>query len=90
MITEKEILSTIKSICISHGATEIYLFGSRAKRLHNTNSDYDIALRGVKDILSLEDDLDDIPMLIKIDVVDLDTCKNVRLLEDIENDGIQI
>ena len=42
------------------------------------------------DIYELQEELEDIPTLYKIDLVDLDTCKNQLLLEDIKEYGREI
>ena len=66
------------------------LFGSRAKGTNTDRSDIDIAVRGVKNIWELQEKLEEIPTLYKIDLVDLDTCKNQLLMEDIEQYGREI
>ena len=53
-------------------------------------SDIDIAVRGVENIWELQEKLEEIPTLYKIDLVDLDTCKNQLLMEDIEQYGREI
>ena len=55
-----------------------------------TTSDFDIAVTGVKDIEGLREELDSIPTLYKIDLVDMDTCRNNLLMEDIQNYGCKI
>lgn len=42
------------------------------------------------DIYELQEELENIPTLYKIDLVDLDTCKNQLLLEDIKEYGREI
>ena len=66
------------------------MFGSRAKGTHTPRSDFDIAVSGVTDIDNLREALDDIPTLYKIDLADLDTCRNDLLLEDIATYGRKI
>ncbi len=63
--------------------------GPEAKGIATERSDIDIAVSGVKscDILDLEEKLQDIPTLYTIDLVDLDTCRNQLLLEDIRQYG---
>lgn len=75
-----------------YGAQEIILFGSRAKGTATERSDIDIAVSGVvsHDIYELQEELENIPTLYKIDLVDLDTCKNQLLLEDIKEYGREI
>lgn len=66
------------------------LFGSRAKGTATERSDIDIAVSGVEDIGALREALDAIPTLYQIDLVDLDTCTNDLLIEDINHYGHQI
>ena len=53
-------------------------------------SDIDIAVCGVSDMEKLQEEIEDIPTLYTIDLVDLDTCENQLLLEDIEQYGRKI
>ena len=85
-----EIMSRIIEECKKYNAQEVVLFGSRAKGTAKTTSDFDIAVTGVKDIEGLREELDSIPTLYKIDLVDLDTCRNNLLMEDIQNYGRKI
>ena len=78
--------------CRVYDAEKVILFGSRAKGTATERSDIDIAVSGVKscDVLDLEEKLQDIPTLYTIDLVDLDTCRNQLLLEDIRQYGREI
>ena len=71
------------------GATEVVLFGSRARGDNLPKSDIDIAVRGCRDITRLYFTLqEDVDSLLEIDLVDLDSCHSPELLNDIERDGI--
>ena len=85
-----EIMSRIIEECKKYNAQEVVLFGSRAKGTAKTTSDFNIAVTGVKDIEGLREELDSIPTLYKIDLVDMDTCRNNLLMEDIQNYGCKI
>ena len=85
-----EIMEEIIIQCASYGAREAILFGSRAKETATMRSDFDIAVTGVADIEHLREALDNIPTLYKIDLVDMDTCRNQLLLEDIRTYGRKI
>ena len=87
-----EVIIEIIQQCRKYGAQKIILFGSRAKGTETERSDIDIAVAGVAscDIYELQEELDDIPTLYTIDLVDLDTCKNQLLLEDIRQYGREI
>lgn len=88
----EEVITEIAQKCKSYGAKKIILFGSRAKGTATERSDIDIAVAGVSscDIFELQEELDEIPTLYTIDLVDLDTCKNQLLLEDIRQYGREI
>ena len=88
----EDVIEEITQRCRQYGAQEIILFGSRAKGTATERSDIDIAVSGVvsHDIYELQEELENIPTLYKIDLVDLDTCKNQLLLEDIKEYGREI
>ena len=87
-----EVIAEVIHCCRAYDAEKVILFGSRAKGTATERSDIDIAVSGVKscDILDLEEKLQDIPTLYTIDLVDLDTCRNQLLLEDIQQYGREI
>ena len=89
-MTIENILKNIIDLCVQFSADRVILFGSRAKGTNTERSDIDIAVKGVKDIWELQEKLEEIPTLYKIDLVDLDTCKNQLLMEDIEQYGREI
>ena len=74
----------------AYGAQRMCLFGSRAKGTETEVSDIDLAVSGVEDMDGLRERLADLPTLYTIDVVDLDTCRNQELLEDIRAYGREI
>lgn len=86
MILE-EVFRKIIEICRRNGASKVILFGSRAKETARERSDIDIAVCGVHDMEKLQEEIEDIPTLY---MVDLDTCENQLLLEDIEQYGRKI
>lgn len=86
----EEILQEIIRICKNNSVTKVILFGSRAKGTALERSDIDIAVCGTKDIEKLREELEDIPTLYTIDVVDMDECRNELLLEDIKQFGRKI
>ena len=89
MILE-EVFRKIIEICRRNGASKVILFGSRAKETARERSDIDIAVCGVYDMEKLQEEIEDIPTLYTVDLVDLDTCENQLLLEDIEQYGRKI
>ena len=84
------VLNEIRKKCEAHNASEIILFGSRAKGTSLERSDIDIAVSGVSDIESLRGEIEQIPTLYTIDLVDMDTCANMLLIEDIRKYGHKI
>lgn len=62
------------------GGDSVWLTGQRNGL---PQSDIDIAVSGVSDIEALRDQIDEIPTLYTVDLVDLDTCRNALLIEDI-------
>ena len=75
--------------CRLYGAQKIILYGSRAKGTATERSDIDIAVSGVAshEILDLQENLEEIPTLYTIDLVDLDTCQNQLLLDQYKEFG---
>ena len=71
-------------------AEQIILFGSRAKGTALERSDIDIAVSGVEDFDSLQDAVDGIQTLYTIDLLNMDTCGNELILEDIKKYGRKI
>lgn len=85
-----EILELVINKCKYYGVQEVILFGSWAKGTANERSDIDIAVRGVKDMEKLREDIEDIPTLRSFDIVDIENCKNELLLKEIEQYGRKI
>lgn len=65
----------------------LYLFGSYATGTATSTSDVDFVVYGCKDILRLEEDLDEIDTLKTIDIFNYDEIHNEFLLEDIREYG---
>lgn len=89
-MTVEEVLTEAAGLCRKYHATEIILYGSRAKGTALKKSDIDIAVSGVKDFEGLAEEMDLIPTLYKIDLLDLDSCRNQFILEDIRQYGRKI
>lgn len=86
----EEVIHAVAGLCQKHFVKEMILFGSRAKGTARERSDIDIAVSGVKDFDLLLDEIERLPTLYTVDVVDLDTCRNQLLLEDIKEYGQEI
>lgn len=89
-MTTEEILQSVTSTCAAFHPKEVLLFGSRAKGCATARSDFDIAVSGVASFDALKEAIDSIPTLYSFDVINLDTCKNELLLEDIRTYGRKI
>ncbi len=66
------------------------LYGSRAMGTVRERSDIDIAVSGVDNFDELVEKVEDLPALYSIDLLNLDTCRNELLLEDIREYGREI
>lgn len=66
------------------------LYGSRAKGTARERSDIDIAVSGVENFNELVEKAEELPTLYSVDIVNMDTCKNQLLLEDIRQYGRKI
>lgn len=73
---------------------EVVLYGSRAKETHKPASDIDLVIKGEafteKDLLRLENDLDDLLLPWKIDLSLLKNITNPDLIDHINRIGIVI
>ena len=85
-----ELIDRVTEICQKIGVKRLDLFGSFATGTATPTSDIDFVVYGCQDILKLEEDLEEIDTLRKIDIFDYDSIKNKFLLEDIQKYGKQI
>lgn len=86
----EEVIEEVTRLCRDFHAARIVLYGSRAKGTARERSDIDIAVTGVEDFDSLAEAVDELPTLYSVDLLNLDTCKNQLLLEDIKQYGREI
>lgn len=85
-----ELIDRVTEICKKNKVQRLDLFGSFATGTATPTSDIDFVVYGCQDILKLEEDLEEISTLRKIDIFDYDSIKNKFLLEDIQKYGKQI
>ena len=85
-----EIIERVSEICRRNGVARLDLFGSFATGTAVFTSDIDFVVYGCKDLEKLEEELEEIPTLRKIDIFDFDSIGNEFLLEDIRKYGKQI
>ena len=66
------------------------LYGSRAKGTSRERSDIDIAVSGVDNFDELAAMVEELPTLYSVDLLNIDTCRNELLLEDIRQYKIML
>ena len=86
----EEVIQKVSEICKDFGAKKVILYGSRAKGTARERSDIDIAVSGVKIFDELVEEVEKLLTLYSLDIVNMDTCKNQLLLEDIRQYGREI
>lgn len=85
-----EVIREVARLCRSFQAKEVILYGSRAKGTARERSDIDIAVSGVEKFDLLAERIEKLPTLYSVDLVNMDTCRNQLLLEDIREYGRKI
>lgn len=86
----EEVISEVAKLCRNFHAKEVILYGSRAKGTAREQSDIDIAVTGVKNFDILEEKIEELPTLYSVDLLNMDTCRNDLLKEDIRQYGREI
>ena len=85
-----EVINQIAELCRKYKVKEVILYGSRAKGTARERSDIDIAVSGAENFDILVEKVEELPTLYSVDLVNMDTCKNQLLLEDIRQYGREI
>ena len=86
----EEVISRVAELCRQYDAKKVILYGSRAKGTALERSDIDIAVSGVNDFDLLVEKIEDLPTLYSVDVLNMDTCRNELLMEDVRKYGRKI
>ena len=81
LLKAEQVIRETANLCRDFGAKEVILYGSRAKETARERSDIDIAVT---------EEVENLPTLYSVDMVNMDTCKNQLLLEDIRQYGRKI
>ncbi len=89
-MTLDQIIERVKQIGEKCHAEQVILFGSFAKGTATKYSDIDIAVSGVKEMESFQQEIEEIETLRSFDIVDMETCQNELLLEEIKQYGRKI
>jgi predicted nucleotidyltransferase len=89
----EETLQLIWRVFADYSAVErVILYGSRAKGTYRTGSDIDLAIAGNglthQALLDLHNALDDLELLYRFDLLNLQTVSNPALLDHIQRVGI--
>ncbi len=85
-----EVISQVAELSRKYNAKKVILYGSRAKGTARERSDIDIAVSGAENFDILVEKVEELPTLYSVDLVNMDTCKNELLLEDIRQYGREI
>lgn len=85
-----EVISRVVFLCKEYGAQKVIIYGSRAKGTATERSDIDIAVTGVDNFDELAEKIEELPTLYSVDLLNMDTCRNELLLEDIRQYGRKI
>lgn len=84
----EDIHKSIIDLAKKYDIDKVLLFGSRARGDNWERSDIDLAVSGGNRMMFSLDVEEDVPTLLKFDVVDLDTCRQEDLLASIRKEGI--
>ena len=89
-MTAEEVIQEVAKLCRDFHAKEVILYGSRARGTARERSDIDIAVTGAENFELLVEEVEELPTLYSVDLVNMDTCKNELLLEDIRQYGRKV
>ncbi len=88
----KQLYDQIAAFARQHGATRLVLFGSRARGDHTPTSDIDLAVYGMP--LAQQavfwNTLEELPTLLKIDVVHMQPHTDAALCANIQHEGVTL
>ena len=85
-----EIIEQVTDICKKNQVEHLSLFGSYAKGTQTPYSDLDFIVYGTVDMERLQEQVDEIMTLKKIDLFEYDLCQNKYLKEDMDRYGRKI
>ena len=90
IVRAEEVIEEVADLCRQFQAKKVILYGSRAKGTARERSDIDIAVSGVDNFELLVEKVEELPILYSVNMVNMDTCRNQLLLEDIRQYGREI
>lgn len=88
----QEIYSQLAALARKYGARRLVLFGSRARGDHRYNSDIDLAVYGMpqENRARFWLDAEELPTLLKLDIVHIEPGMDSAFLKNIERDGVTL
>ena len=88
----EELYGRLAELARRYGARRLVLYGSRARGDHRYNSDVDLAVYGmpVENEGAFGMDCDELPTLLKLDIVQIREGMNPAFLANIEKDGVTL
>ena len=89
-MTVEDIIKQVTEICKRNHVEHLSLFGSYAKGTETKYSDLDFIVYGKVDMNRLQEQVDEIMTLKKIDLFEYDLCQNKYLKEDMDRYGKKI
>lgn len=91
IMSVQKVIEEATAICQNNGVEHLALFGSFAKGLSRPTSDLDFVIYGCKDLLSLEEQIQEKILTVRpVNFLEFATIRNPELKEDIEQYAIQI
>ena len=88
----EQLYQQLAALARQYGAQRLVLFGSRARGDNRYNSDIDLAVYGMpqENQGSFWMDCEDLPTLLKFDIVHMQDGMNPAFLQNIEKDGVTL
>lgn len=88
----QNLYTQLAALARQYGAQRLVLFGSRARGDNRYNSDIDLAVYGMpqENQGSFWMDCEDLPTLLKFDIVHIHDGMNPAFLQNIEKDGVTL
>lgn len=88
----QEIYTQLAALARKNGAQRLVLFGSRARGDHRYNSDIDLAVYGMPQANRARFwlDAEELPTLLKLDIVHIEPGMDPAFLKNIEQDGVTL
>ena len=88
----EELYGRLAELARRYGARRLVLYGSRARGDHRYNSDVDLAVYGMPEENegAFGMDCDELPTLLKLDIVQIREGMNPAFLANIEKDGVTL